>query len=119
MKEQEETDEQRAARHALNQPLIVAFDDLRKRKALEPYVVEADDPLEGVRLFDSPATEEESKRRRHLRIFAEIAIDRTETIEARENAVRHLLACDPARAIGEFVALLNETCDFANMVYER
>lgn len=68
-----------------------------------------DDPLAEIpSLFEPPASEEEKKRRRHLRLFAEQASDQWADVQERENAVRHMLVCDPARGIGQILELLDE-----------
>lgn len=69
---------------------------------------EISDPLAGVHLFDPPAGEDELRLRQHMRIFAETASDHTISRQERENAVRHILECDPARGIGELLTLLEE-----------
>jgi hypothetical protein len=70
--------------------------------------IDADvDPLDGVPdLLAAPSDEDEQARRRHIMTFAQIAANRNETREARQNAIRHMLICDPARGIGALIELV-------------
>jgi hypothetical protein len=61
------------------------------------------DPLAGLPqspFTDLPATAEEARLRQHIANFVLTALDRTEPMVERENAARHALICDPARAMG-------------------
>jgi hypothetical protein len=63
------------------------------------------DPLAKVSIFTEPNDEKERRRRGHARLFASIALDLGESNEERENAIRHMLICDPARGIGALIEL--------------
>jgi hypothetical protein len=61
---------------------------------------------DALRIFSIPLTDEERKRHAHALTFAMIAADVTATQEERENAIRHMLVCDPARGIGALIELI-------------
>lgn len=71
----------------------------------EPIITELDGELEPS-LFESPNSPNEAKRRQHIQTFALIASDERETLEARINAVQHILACDPPRGVAILVQML-------------
>jgi hypothetical protein len=73
------------------------------------------DPLDGVDLFTPVYSVEESRRRAHARTFADIAVDVKASKEDRENAIRHILVCDPARGIGALLDLHNEASSKATL----
>jgi hypothetical protein len=103
-----ETPQERDARHALNQPLIAEFDRLAAQARRE----DPDDPLAGMEqspLDERCETPEEERRRSHVAEFVLDMIDPLVTDEdVRLNALRHVLACDPARAIGLLVTLVRQ-----------
>lgn len=65
------------------------------------------DPLEGMQspLDASPNSAEEASRRQHIAEQVLTVLDTLEDATARENALRHILICDPARAMGLLVQL--------------
>jgi hypothetical protein len=66
-----------------------------------------DDPLAGMQSpFDpNPGDDEESRRRVHIAEQVAVALDDSEPRPVRENALRHMVACDPVRALGVLLTL--------------
>lgn len=78
-------------------------DRLRALLADEPHPAVEDDPLAGLPqspLSLDPKTDEEAKHRQHIAGFLFTAMDRALSDVERENALRHVLICDPARGLG-------------------
>lgn len=72
------------------------------------------DPFEGLEQtpFDpAPLTEAEARKRQHAAAFALSAADNRLPLNERENAIRHLLACDPGRGLGCLASLLSNAFD--------
>jgi hypothetical protein len=70
-----------------------------------------DDPLAELAqspLDPAPATAAEAKRRLHIADFVITALDARRSRHDREDALRHLLVCDPARAIGAMINLASQ-----------
>lgn len=71
-------------------------------------LAETGDPLADLpqSIFDgAPDSDEETVKRNHIGDLVLTALDENETLEVRENAVRHILACDPARALGILIVI--------------
>lgn len=78
------------------------------------------DPLEGLGqspFLVRPRTTEEAKRRQHIGDFVLTAVDRTQSLVDRENALRHLLICDPARAMGLLIDMAANALEHAEQQY--
>jgi hypothetical protein len=59
----------------------------------------------GTSIFDKPQSQAEADIRRHVGLFALDAVDRRKSPQDRLNAVRHMLVCDPVRAVAILVDL--------------
>lgn len=57
-------------------------------------------------LSEAPLTAREAELRLHIGGFVLDALDTRRSIEERENALRHALVCDPARAMGLLLVML-------------
>jgi hypothetical protein len=56
-------------------------------------------------LDPEPASDREAELRRHSAVYVLIALDPKATLAEREGALRHLVSCDPVRAIGQLISL--------------
>jgi hypothetical protein len=87
-------------------------DRLRAEAAKAGIGVDADDPLGHLDqsiLDEQPETTEEAQRRQHVAEFVLVALDKGETNADREQAIRHILVCDPARALGILISMTTNT----------
>lgn len=57
----------------------------------------------GTGIFDKPQTQAEADARRHIGLLVLDALDRRKSPQDRLNAVRHMLVCDPVRAMAVLV----------------
>lgn len=72
----------------------------------EPLTLDPDEALSRVPdIFGHCATTGEERRRMHIGDFALDAVDPTLSHETRTDAVRHMLGCDPVRALASVIEL--------------